>query len=291
MRRYWPLAALTLLLIAVLGVSCYTYPCNEVENKRARESAPISAIAARQPDQGAYEASHTEHAKCWVKRATAWPEGVGAIAVILTLWIIAWQSVETRAAARASEASVLEAKRQGDQMAEQVRITMAKERARLSIIFPTREPHVDVWKIEDVDDATVLQQLVLSIDVTNDGETRAFNVVASGYVLMKDIEVGEIYTSYGSKLAISRVIGGNGSAGLPVSVSLAPAEMELNLVPSEEWKRVRSGEAPLHMIGAISYEDVFGKPHQTPFHCTWKVVGNDDCGDECRWTDHSAASS
>jgi hypothetical protein len=58
--RYWPLLALALLLAAIIGMSLY-----------ADCAKPV-----------------------WAK-FVAWPEGVGAWAVILTMFVIAWQSMET----------------------------------------------------------------------------------------------------------------------------------------------------------------------------------------------------
>jgi hypothetical protein len=111
-KRYWPLLFIVLILATVIGVSQYA----ETTKQHCEESArQTEAATVAKGDDG--KASNNAEDACkppvWA-RYVAWPEGVGAWAVILTLLVIGWQSIETRAAAKATEDSVGTMKRQAD---------------------------------------------------------------------------------------------------------------------------------------------------------------------------------
>lgn len=101
MKRYWPLLIIVAILVAVIGVSQYA----ESAKQHCEESARKTKAAAVTKDDDAKASNNAEDA-CkppeWARYVT-WPEGVGAWAVILTLFVIAWQSIETAKAAKATE--------------------------------------------------------------------------------------------------------------------------------------------------------------------------------------------
>lgn len=104
LKKYWTLLAIVLILVAVIGMSQYAESSKQNCEHAARE-AQAAAVAKgedQQPHKDAENACRTHI----LARYFAWPEGVGAWAVILTLLAIAWQSVETLAAAKATEVSV-----------------------------------------------------------------------------------------------------------------------------------------------------------------------------------------
>jgi hypothetical protein len=101
MKRYWPLFVLALVLTAIVGMSQYAESTKQhyEESTRQANAAPV----AKSDDGNAHDnTNHPYQPPVWAKYVT-WPEGVGAWAVILTMFIIAWQSIETRAAAIATE--------------------------------------------------------------------------------------------------------------------------------------------------------------------------------------------
>jgi hypothetical protein len=122
-------------------------------------------------------------------------------------------------------------------------------------------------------------------------KARLFNVTASGYVMIGAIELGKTYAPHGTELTIPKIIRDANTAN-PVRVHLGPFGIgDKVLILSCEWQDVQSGDKPLHIAGTISYNDVFGKPHHTPFWYTWKIRrGNGGWEDEAEWTDHSGAS-
>jgi hypothetical protein len=125
--------------------------------------------------------------------------------------------------------------------------------------------------IQDMDGAQSVP-LQLFIDIINDGETKAFNVAASGYIRMEPIEVGQIWPSHGEKLKIPKVIR-RANAKKPVKISLSRFEFMTDvMVPRGDWEDVKNGDKPLHIVGKISYDDVFGNPHHTWFHYAWNVT-------------------
>ena len=98
MKRYWPLIVIVAILAAVVGVSQYAETTKQHCEERASK---VKAASIAKGDDS--EASNNAEDACsppvWARYFT-WPEGAGAWAVILTLIAIAWQSIETRDAAK-----------------------------------------------------------------------------------------------------------------------------------------------------------------------------------------------
>jgi hypothetical protein len=103
--KYWPLMLLTVLIVAIVGMSRYA------ENRKASATAdtqpcsPQFSVSPNDADKSAKNTSNPNNSPSWVETFT-WPEGVTAWALLFTLLVIAWQSTETRAAAQASKASI-----------------------------------------------------------------------------------------------------------------------------------------------------------------------------------------
>jgi hypothetical protein len=104
MKKYWPLLAIVVLLIAIIGMSQYADSAKQryEESTRQAKATPVAKCDDRYATNNA---ENTYKPPVWGKFVT-WPEGVGAWAIILTLLAIAWQSAETREAAKATRDSV-----------------------------------------------------------------------------------------------------------------------------------------------------------------------------------------
>jgi hypothetical protein len=104
------------------------------------------------------------------------------------------QATDARNAAAAAvlttQATLNAINRQADTMEAQNKSTQDKERARLSVIFPPNDPRFYDLLIEDVDGKTY-QSMEVFLDIINEGETRAFNVKASGYILIEPHPIGQ----------------------------------------------------------------------------------------------------
>jgi hypothetical protein len=280
--RYWPLAVVCVFVIAILAMSRYAEDRKDSNKNNAHQSSPSAPIS---PDDAGKTGENTDEAEnppSWID-TFAWPEGATVWALFLTLFVIGWQSAETRKAAVATQESARATAEQSENM-------MARERARLSIIFPPNEPRFYDLLIEDVDGKTY-QSMEVFLDIINDGETRAFNVKASGYILIEPIQTGKAYASYGDEFTIPKVVR-NATIENPVRIAVCPYGFGTSIqVRSSDCVAIQTGRKPLQVFGTISYEDVFGKPHHTPFLYTWEVrTDNGNWGDEAGWTDHSGAS-
>lgn len=119
MKKYWPLLFIALVIAAVVGVSHYA----EKSHEHCEESAKQAKAAAVAKGDDGKSSDNTEDAckpPVWARYFT-WPESVGALAVILTLFVIAWQSIETAKAANATQESAILIKRQADLMEGQAK--------------------------------------------------------------------------------------------------------------------------------------------------------------------------
>jgi hypothetical protein len=279
--RYWPLAVLCVFVIAILAMSRYAEDRKNSNKDGAHQSSPAASISPDDAGKTGKDTDEPKHPPSWID-TFAWPEGATVWALFLTLFVIAWQSAETREAAKAAQLSA-------EATAEQSKNMMAQERARLWIKFPPDDPSDQGMIIQDVDGAQSVP-LKIILNIINDGESKAFNVAASGYVRMEDMQAGQIWPSYGDKLKIPKVIR-KATLKKPVKISLSQFEfMTDRMVPKDDWNDVKEGKRPLHIVGTISYDDVFGNAHRTPFHYEWNVRVDENWGNEAEWTDHSFAS-
>ncbi len=126
--KYWPVAVLFTCIVTVLCMSRY--------------------------------AGLTEHPASWVE-TFAWPNGVTAWALLLTLLAIAWQSAETRAAARATEESV----------------TLAADTAKrqLRAYLGVNEACVKITANEAIDGQPWVR-LEAQLHIKNGGQTPAYSI-------------------------------------------------------------------------------------------------------------------
>jgi hypothetical protein len=164
MSRYSPLGVLFILIVAILGISRYAEHRKAENREYARVSIPESTVSTLDADKGTKKINTPKYPPSWVD-TFAWPNGVETWALILTLFVIAWQSVETHAAAEATVASVEAAKRQSELIREQMDTEVQRERARLSLEV---QP-IDITKLEED-----CLDLISCIEITNIGHSNAF---------------------------------------------------------------------------------------------------------------------
>jgi hypothetical protein len=99
--KYWPMVLLAILIAAVLGMSRYAEKRKTENSNNSYTSSPKPSIPPSDASQGTQNANKPEHYPSWVDTFT-WPDGATVWALFLTLLVIAWQSTETRDAAKAS---------------------------------------------------------------------------------------------------------------------------------------------------------------------------------------------
>lgn len=97
--KYWPIAMLSILIVAVLCTSRYAENRKAEQHENTQASGPKDAVAPNSTSQSGQNASKPHHHPEWID-TFAWPDGVTAWALLLTLIVIGWQSTETRDAAK-----------------------------------------------------------------------------------------------------------------------------------------------------------------------------------------------
>jgi hypothetical protein len=97
MKKYWPLLLIVVVLVGIVGMSQYADSAKHRYEESARQ-AKAAAVAKGGDGKADNYAEDAYKPPVWAKYVT-FPEGIGAWAIILTLLAIAWQSIETRAAA------------------------------------------------------------------------------------------------------------------------------------------------------------------------------------------------
>lgn len=98
--KYFPIAILAGLIAAILGMSHYAEIRTYEHRDNAKQVNPTPAVTPDKAAEGSHEAYKAKNPPGWIETFT-WPDGVTGWALLLTLLVIAWQSVETRDAARA----------------------------------------------------------------------------------------------------------------------------------------------------------------------------------------------
>jgi hypothetical protein len=105
MIKNWPIILLAIALIAILGVSCYTNPSYQGKQDAPGSSAPSARLAQNVTGYSGQPADSSANPPVGLGRLFAWPEGVTVLAVILTLFFIAWQAILTRQSIESADAS------------------------------------------------------------------------------------------------------------------------------------------------------------------------------------------
>ncbi len=95
MYKNWPVIVLAVALIAIVCVSGYTDPSNNERQTGANANSPASNIAHNEGAQASNDAHRPERAPFW-RKLVAWPDGVAALAILFTLFFIAWQAMLMR---------------------------------------------------------------------------------------------------------------------------------------------------------------------------------------------------
>ena len=106
--KYWPIILLFAAIVAILAMSRYAETSKSDKGENANTVNQTAAVATK-ANQGKAEDNKSQNSPSWIENFT-WPDGVTTWALILTLFVIAWQSTETRAAAKATEEAVIEAR-------------------------------------------------------------------------------------------------------------------------------------------------------------------------------------
>ena len=156
MVKYWPVVLLVALIGAVLYMSRYAENCKAEHQEHAQGSSPNAVISPNSNGQGAQNTNEAHQCPSWID-TFAWPEGVTAWSLLLTLLVIAWQSTETREAAQTTRDSVSQMQRQADLTERQIELLESEQWFK-----------IDNWEVQPPDCPP--GWLTISFDITNPGD-------------------------------------------------------------------------------------------------------------------------
>jgi hypothetical protein len=261
--KYWPLALFFVLIVAVLCMSRYA-ECRKAENQEnTQASSPESKVSPPDADKGTKKTNKPKYPPSWVD-TFAWPEGVTAWALFLTLFVIAWQSVETHAAAEATVASVEAAKQQADLIREQMDTQVHRERARLNLEVQGIE--IDIPEV-GLDDGLNLNTC---IEITNIGHSNAF--IKNGAARFVLVTAGEWPFSEASPEDFTpfsnTVEPSTDPVYSPIWIDYVPLSLEAFA------QDIANGTRIMYLYGFVEYETLGIRWHRD-FGYVWKIEDSD----------------
>lgn len=238
--QYRPLG---LLFVGIVAILCMSRDAETRKYEHQKNGNQVNAIpwAKDKASKGTEENEKPQNPPGWIE-TFAWPEGATAWALLLTLFVIGWQSIETRNAANGAQ-------RAADGTLQQIQLIKDKERARLTLHpLPLTEIERVPWQW-------------VEIRIENFGYTHALNVRIVGRCELTDSE--EEPPDEGAKDSTALSI---------VRSNSEPAKVRLEMASSiqDEITPIVQGMY-VHLWGAAVYEDIFSDTHSIRFQYVFKI--------------------
>lgn len=242
--KYWPMLLLFIAVVTVLCLSRYAEDRRAENQDNAQARNPQTSISSDDATKGTQKTYKPHHPPSWIETFT-WPDGVTAWALLLTLLVIAWQSTETRDAAKSANA--------------QIQMMKDKERARIAVDFPP-----SILDLDDGPEWTVGIGVVYAgtkIIVSNWGGTNAFNVTAKA----------QITETPGSPLLFDEVSVLDIPVVLKSNINPLTVDVISLLKGVDHVAAVQNKSEILYLVGTITYDDIFEGSHETRFRYRWEA--------------------
>ena len=269
------LCGFAIVASAIVSVAYEQHYTREKYQAQSQADCVALSISVEEKNSCAKEAQGRKDYAPWWNVLMTWPDGITTWAIIATGFMLAWQSSATHKSAKAAFS--------------QIQVMKDTERAKLTIIFPPDRPSIMGMSIAD-DSGQTLNPLKCFIDIINDGETKAFNVKATGRITIHPVVGKDAKVILEGELQVPKVIR-NADIEHPVRVTMDALE-SLLMIADEDWQTIWNGEARLQIVGTVFYQDVFGDGHNTPFKYVWEVHrGGETEFDEAGWVDRSTDST
>jgi hypothetical protein len=238
----------------------------DADGEHTKDNAPHSVIVSELPT--------VSIAKDWADRGVWW----------FTLCLVVVGAAQAVYVAKTLGAI----SRQATLMEAQNKITKDKERARITILFPPPDaPLKNPFAVDYIgtEDKVIPQVFVTQeFCVINDGPTWAFDVTAIGELTVEQSSNPASVQITGENLEILRIIR-NPTLESPVELKLSA------FLDKGNFDKVAVGKAFLFLTGSVTYWDVFGTRHETPFRYLWTLPTSNWEDDQPRWIDHSPTST
>ena len=248
MRRNLPIILLGIALVALVGVSSYTDSQGHDRQNHAENSAH-DGVAQDNLSRSTQEAPTSTQVPIW-RVLLAWPEGVTTLAVLLTLFFIAWQAILMRQSVSGSE----EASRR-------------ELRAYLTVVIGAAlfQERRDEEKGGDL-------KFECRPLLVNTGRTPARKVIfkARAAVMPIPLPKGINLPDAPDEDMGGNILGSQQNANMSAVVDGFCADKDVENI------KHGIGDKALYVWGRVTYEDVFGEDHFTRFchHVYWDLNGD-----------------
>jgi hypothetical protein len=235
------MAAVATLFAAIALSAQPNKDTNHKETPASHKNPPVVLSTPSQQNNGEADADKSSSDPPTPHAPFHDPNWVLVIVGTVTCCVIGWQSWE---------------------MFRQNRNMVAKERARIAIDFPSSALNLD-----DGPEWTEGMKVVYAgtqIVVANLGGTNAFNVTAMAEIIGTP-DGGALGSHEVSVLGLPTVLRPNAD---PISVDVITLLKGINHIAA-----VKAGSEILHLVGTITYDDIFGNSYETRFRYLWEVDG------------------
>jgi len=247
MLRNWPIVLLATVLVVIIGVSGYTDPSYQNKQNGAGNSSPTAGITQNETGHSTQETQTTKHPPFW-RKLFVWPEGVTALAILLTLFFIGWQAMLMRQTVVSAE-------------------EFSKRELRAYLAVAVGEALYQERRVRPLSDLKFEARPLL----INTGRTPAHKIKFKARAailpvpLPTNTNLPEIHDFDQSDAMLSA----NQSANMFAVVDGFCEDDEVDVI-----KDGSSGKG-LFVWGLVTYEDVFGISHHTRFcqHVYWTMSG------------------
>ena len=268
--KYWPLALLTVLIVAIVCMSRYAEDRKASATADTQPGSPQLSVSPNDAGKGAKSTDKPDNSPSWVE-TFAWPEGVTAWALLLTLLIIAWQSTETRAAAQLADRAI---ESQKDTAKRQLRAYLTVKNAMLFL-------HED-GMVEP------------KIEIINSGQTPAYDFSGAYWREFRKYPIGDIGRPTPEVRKSNGSIGAGDSDWILGNITPPPVRGDNAVV-----LHLRSPDEVFFIKGYYTYKDIFKSPHFIEFQMivggpagvkinrdqrgVYLVFSHDSIGDDHDW--------
>jgi hypothetical protein len=273
MRKRLAILGGGVLIVTVILMAVYYQHRNAVS-----EGYDIKCVQPSEPTSAAnsltckiYSSQNADQGKSkppWWIVLLAWPEGITAWLLLLTLGAIVWQAWETRRAARAGQSAA-------DVALAQIRMEKATERARLNI----KVQKLQGIRMTNSKEGTTKWWLEAVLTLSNIGRGRAYFCNSAMRFIAMPFEASP--PSFEEELAFSLDIGSgyfdpdDSPIRIKCTLEDCPNEIEPFLT------KMGSTEMTVYLYGFVEYETM-GMKWRYPFGYFW-IPGSKDGAPPERW--------
>ena len=176
------------------------------------------------------------------------------IIAALTGIAVAYQAGEMRRATAEMQKSAQAA-------ADNIELFVSKERARLLVTIKYDDQSFYFARITKLKPLDQVYETV-RVEIAQHGPTKAFNVVGKAKVFFADSKV-PTQSAIPVPLDLPSIIEGGAD---PVTDAI-----HIPISTDEELDAIRNERLFVHLFGEVTYEDIFGRPHRSPFRYIWQM--------------------